>query len=303
MPSNPVQLTWKKKKPAPETMASFWGSSVVHGNSAYFSWGYKLYSYSLTDNKWTDLTSCQYQYFSLAVVSKKLVTVGGCDGGTVTNHLLSLSGILTELQWEESLPPMPTARVWTAVVTTPTHLVVAGGAKTQLLLSETSDNVLSVVEALDLHTFQWSSVASTPEPLLYPNITLDENSVYLSENSTIFSCSVEELLKSCSSRKDDGGSVWTRLTDVPTPYEASLATLKGHILAVGGSDHYGGKPSGAIYAYHKGTNSWSVTGTLPTPRSLTLNVVLPSHALVVVGGRESRRGNISTCKITEVAYH
>ena len=70
-------------------------------------------------------------------------------------------------------------------------------------------------------------------------MTLCGGYLYLSQDNTIFSCSVEELLKSCkpaSTNSSDGGSVWTTLTDIPVPYGATLATLRGHVLAIGGSD-------------------------------------------------------------------
>jgi hypothetical protein len=83
-----------------------------------------------------------------------------------------------------------------------------------------------------------------------------------------------------------GGSVWTRLSSIPTPHEFSLATLEGRVLAIGGADDdFGRSPTAAIHCYDVATNSWSV-GEMPTPRS---TAVLPSNQLVVVGVRLSLR--------------
>ena len=265
------------------------GAAVVHGNTAYFSQHYSVYSYTLSQDKWTQLIQCEYVFFSMAVVSNQLTTIGGQLGdGTATNTLLCLSRSSSEMKWEELLPSMPTARMWSAAVTTPTHLIVAGG-DTELGVA------LSVVETLDTNTRQWSSVSSSPGVLEFPNMTLCNGQLYLSEHSKIFSCSVEELLKSRKpASTNNSGSVWTKLTDIPVPYYASLTTLRGQVLAIGGKDQQlGGTPTGAIHQYNRSTNSWSVIGEMPTPRARPLVTVLPSHELIVVGG--------IGCSVTEIA--
>ena len=284
--TGPVKLTWRRGTLAPESM---WDAAVVHGNTAYFSQRYNVYSYTLSQDKWTELEQCEYSNFSMAVVNNQLTTIGGQHGGTATNTLLCLSRSSSEMKWEELLPPMPTPRASSAAVTTPTHLIVAGGW-TRLF-----GDALSVVETLDTNTLQWSSVSSSPEALSYPNMTLCNGQLYLSEHSKIFSCSVEELLKSRKpASTNSSGSVWTKLTDIPVPYDARLTTLRGQVLAIGGSDQeYHGTPTGAIHQYNRSTNSWSVIGEMPTPREEPLVAVLPSHELIVVGGED--------CTVTEIA--
>ena len=265
---------------------------MVHGNMAYFSRdGHNVYSYTLSQDKWTKQKQCKYRSFSMAVVNNQLTTIGGRQRGddAATNTLLCLSRSSSEMKWEELLPPMPTARIWSAAVTTPTHLIVAGG-RTRL-----HGDPLSVVETLDTNTLQWSSVSSSPEALSYPNMTLCNGQLYLSEHSKIFSCSVEELLKSRKpASTNSSGSVWTKLADIPVPYWARLATLRGQVLVIGGSDQPGGgTPTGVIHQYNRSTNSWSYIGKMPTPRSWPLVAVLPSHELIVVGGYN--------CAVTEIA--
>ena len=282
-----MKLTWRRGTPAPEEMFS--GAAVVHGNTAYFSQRNSVYSYTLSQDKWTQLKQCKYPYFSMAVVNNQLTTIGGRRGDyTATNTLLCLSRSSSEMKWEELLPPMPTSQMFSAAVTTPTHLIVAGG-ETGL------GDALSVVETLDTNTLQWSSVSSSPEALHAHNMTLCNGQLYLSKHSKIFSCSVEELLKSRKpASTNSSGSVWTNLTDIPVPYWASLTTLRGQVLAIGGSDKWdGGRPTGAIHQYNRSTNSWSVIEEMPTPRERPLVAVLPSHELIVVGGLY--------CNVTEIA--
>ena len=246
-----------------------------------------MYSYTLSQDKWTKLKQCEYERFSMAVVNNQLTTIGGQHGFTVTFNLLCLSKSSSEMKWEELLPPMPTPRIWPAAVTTPTHLIVAGGRQ--------RDDALSVVETLDTNTLQWSSVSRLPEALGAPNMTLCNEQLYLSELGKIFSCSVEELLKSRKpASTNSSGSVWIKLVNIPVPYWARLTALRGQVLAIGGSDQLGGgTPTGAIHQYNRSTNSWSVIGEMPTSRASPLLAVLPSHELIVVGGHD--------CDVTQIA--
>jgi hypothetical protein len=267
-------------------MSSPQGVAVVHGSTAHFSIDHNAYSYTVSGNKWTKLPEHQYGWPALAVVIDTLTTVGGEDRqGAATDALLSLSGS----SWEEVLPRMPTKRVYPAAATTPTHLVVAGG--------DTVGSSLATVEVLNTETLQWSTASSLPETSRCPQITTCGGCLYLSgTDNNAFSCSVKDLLKSTSS--SDNGSVWTRLATIPTPHGSSLATLRGHVLAIGGADEgWGSNPTGTIHCYDVATNSWSVIGEMPTPRSKALTAVLPSDQLVVVGGESS---SLNSCPVTEI---
>jgi hypothetical protein len=288
----PVVLTWRQGQPAPETMTSYWGAAVVHGNTAYFSRGHMVYLFTVRGNKWTKLPECMYKYFVLAVVNDTLTTVGGEDcQGKVTNTLLGLS----ESSWEEVLPPMPTERMHPAAAATPTHLVVAGGQQTW--------DSLATVEVLNTETLQWFTASSLPETATYPKMTLcgAHGCVYVAnEDGSIFSCSVEDLKFKADpsqneTRRDSDNSMWTKLASIPVE-NSSLATLKGHVLAIGGSDS-DGFSTRAIHLLDVATNSWSVVGEMPTPRLWALTVVLPHNDLVVVGG-ELLSGDYAS--ITEV---
>ena len=251
--------------------------TILH---AYFTDGYSVHSYTLATDEWTELPPCEYAYFSLAVVNDKVTTIGGSYRGTETNRLLCLEDRGTK--WRELLPPMPTARAWPVTVTIPTHLIVAGGGKPPEL------EALSTVEILDTNTLQWSSASSLPETLEYPHMSLCGEHLYISKDGTFFSCSVEKLLKSCkpaSTNSSAGESVWAKLADIPVPYGASLTTLRGQVLAIGGRDEeYVGIQTAAILRYNRSTNSWSVIGEMPSPRTDPVVALLPNNELIAVGG-------------------
>ena len=260
-------------------MDSLWGAAAVHGNTAYFSEGYVVYSYT---NKWTELPQCKYRNFAMAVLNDAPTTIGGNhreEGGT--NTLLSLSGS----SWEEILPPMPTKRAYPAAVRAPTHLVVAGGR----LKGE-----IATVEVLNTETLQWSTASSLPEAVNLPQMTTCGGCLYLADrDSNVFSCSVEDLTYTNSS---DGDSMWTRLASIPVEQDSTLATLRGRVLAIGGLDD-DDDPTGAIHCYDVATNSWSVIGETPTPRCRVLTAVLPSNELMVVGGFDASGDRCFTLEI------
>ena len=258
---------------------------MVHGSTAYFSSRHNVYSYTVPGNKWIKLPQCKYEHFAIAVINDALTTIGGRDRqDAATNTLLSLSGS----SWEEVLPPMPTKRAHPATANTPTHLVVAGGGQSM------GRDAVATVEVLNTETLQWSTASSLPQQLLYPQMTTCGGCIYLASNDKkVFLCPVEDLLKSTNS--SDGGSVWTRLANIPTLLCSTLATLRGRVLAIGGK--YGGNPTGAIHCYDVATKSWSVIGEMPTPRCWALTAVLPSNELVVVGGVDTKCKILATTEI------
>ena len=291
-----MKLMWRRKKSAPEL--EICGAAVVYNNTAFFSQVNVVYSYEISQDKWTQLKPCEYKYFSMAVINNQLTTIGGESEGTVTNTLLCLS--LSEMKWDVLLPPMPTPRLLSAALSTLTHLIVAGG-RTGL-----SAAALSSVEILDINTLQWSAVSNSPKALGTPSMTMCDGCLYLSEHSTIFLCTIEDLLKSSKPPSPDSdsvwnrlsnilsGSVWTKLANIPVPYWASLTTVRGRILSVGGKDQLSsGTPTGDIHCYDATSKSWSAVGEMPTPRPWPLVAVLPSHELIVVGGGQ--------CNVTEIA--
>ena len=298
--ANPVKLAWRQGGPASKHITQSSGTVVVHERTAYFSVEYSVYSYTLSADKWTKLPGCKSRLCGLAVVKGKLTTIGGIIvnatiGGIIvndpTNSLFSLSGS----SWKEVLPPMPTERFRPASASTPTHLVVAGGTRWFY-----SAGNLSTVEVLSQETLQWSTASSLPVDVPSPQQTLCRGSFYLLNYNSLYSCSVEDLLKSCepATNSSDGGSVWTQLSAVPVRFNSSLVTLRGRVLAIGGADDpFDNSTTGAIHCYNATTNSWSVIGEMPTPRSEVLAAALPSNDLVVVGGKPS---DLEYCSITDI---
>lgn len=271
--------------PAPDIMTFDSGAAVAHGKIAYFSTGNTVYSYSPPpEEKWTSLTPCEYSWFSLVVVNGTLTTVGGWKDYTTTNALCSSSsggilGIILGMKWKKLLPPMTTGRIRPAAVTTPNHLVVAGGR------TGVKHGPLSSVEVLDLTSSQWSSADHLPQALGFPHAALCAGHLYLSQGNTVFSCSVELLLANPSA-SSVGDSVWISSKPAAIPTEGAIVALGENLLSVGGKDSHG-TPKRNIHCYNSRTNSWSIIGAMSISLYDTLVAVLLGSELIVVGGRES----------------
>ena len=137
---------------------------------------------------WTT-TTLPYQYMSLTTYQSMFVAVGGGHPYTdETTDLLFTSDI--GLQWQPSLPPMPTKRSHTSSVSTrsPEVLVVAGG-------KGSGGRKLNVVELL--LGDQWSTVDPLPAPCYSMQSTFHDGNLYFMggwrQGDTVYTCSCTSL--------------------------------------------------------------------------------------------------------------
>ena len=218
-------------------------AGVVHGSTAYFSSGYKVYSYEVPNNRWNKLPECELENFAMVVIGDNLTALGGRTSSGCRYSIYSFSLITHISQWQEILPRLPTTRDSPAVAYTSPHLVVAGG------------DCEGTVQVLNIETRQWSSPCSIPKYLYGPQMVSCGECFYLGFTSVehrrlqVRSFSIEDLLK-----YHDETSQWTRRADAPGEF---LTTMKGRVLAIG--------RSGEIHCYNAGTDSWSVVCKMPTP--------------------------------------
>ena len=296
-----VQLTWRQGNKAPSVVRSLYGSAVVSDKNAYFSPDSDcILQYTLPENKWTVVyPRCKYLCFAMAIVGNRLTTIGGSTNihstNATTNVLQSLSTnwLGAGKKWKELPSSMPTKRMCPVAATTEKYLVVAGGG------ASINDDKLAVVEVMNMETMEWFVASSLPQAVRYPQMTLNGDMLFLcNDNSSTFYCSLNELLiKSCrpnSTSTSDSSPVWTRGANIPVHLGPGLTTLRGQVLAIGGNTACG-VSTGDVHCYDRATDSWSVIGRIPTPRSRVLAVVLPGDQVVVVGGVYGE-----TCFTTEI---
>ncbi len=189
---------------------------------------------SSTDlQSWTTSTP-MYSLSSLTTYQSKFVLVGGSHPSTyeATNRLWSST---TGLDWETSLPAMPTCRYGTCSISggSPEILVVAGGR-------DSHHQMLNVVEVL--LGDGWSTVDPLPTPSFYLKSTLHEGIFYFtggegdSGGDVLYSCTYESLFGLATNFSTATHLVWKTIpalvgTCTLTTYASSLISV-GHMCDV-----------------------------------------------------------------------
>ena len=253
----------------------------------------EIHAYDTTKDQWTHRSTCRYLGSSLTVINSKLTTIGGkrldmafrYEGAATAGYATCYTNKLWSLdveadnatdKWIDKLPGMPTKRAFTVALNTGAHLIVAGGV---------GGAFLTTVEIMDIAKSQWMTATDLPQKMWGVSGTLCGDSVYLlggfGENnidlSTVFTCSVKSLLKSCESKsltsqfasvftfgrsRDTAGSVWNRLPDAPVS-QATCVSVRDCVLAIGGRDS-NGKPATDIHMYDQVTRTWKAVDHIPS---------------------------------------
>ena len=265
----------------PKTLAI--PQSIVIGGAVFVaaSNSRDVLRYETRSGQWSVLPSCPVWFFGLGQLSGKLVTVGGGDGRGIVNHVYTY--VQETQQWEKSIPPMPTPRLWPTVITYNSSIAVCGGSGGE-----------RVVEVFNSEAAQWHTAAPLPVACEYMRHTIINDTCYLGGSSTrsIMCASLPSLFQSSSPHEQQTSaqqqSVWTVLPDTPLYYSA-LANMGGTLLALGGGESTSSPPSDAIiHAYSASTKAWLRIASLPQACYSATAELLPSGEVMLIGGRDSK---------------
>ena len=238
---------------------------------------------SSTDlNSWSQVTT-PTRFYGLTTYHSQVVLVGGEEPDThmATNKLWTLKG---GTNWEPSLPPMPTSRLYSSALNTgsPECLVVSGGFK---------GGFMNVVEILKDN--EWLSVQPLPKTCSCLKSTLHKGRLYLmggyEQGPSVFHCKLESLLnENYTQEMSHSSGLWSELQ---THLElSSPSSFANQLISTGG--WLSGVHSSEICAYSPHTLSWLHVGNVPIKSRRTATIVLPTGELVVLGGwGVSRKSN------------
>ena len=213
-----------------------------------------LSSTDLRLQSWTSIALSD-EGMSLTTYQSLLVLVGGRDRSTrePTNKVLTST---TGQVWKPSLPPMPTKRCATSLVSTrsPEVLVVAGGRGS-------NDENLDVVEVLQGD--KWLTVDPLPTPASWMRSTLNDGNICFMrlEDSTVITCSCTSLISSCS--KFSGNSftdrpLWQQFKAPGGGLDTAIASCSLRLVFI---DH-----QETVRGYSSMIQSWqATTSTGPIP--------------------------------------
>ena len=271
---------------------------MVMGESVYVGGGgagHKIFQYSWRSGVWSTLPKCSVGLFGLTQFMGRLTSVGGLDrAGSATACVYEF--VHESQRWQESLPPMPTARYGVTVITQPSSspkppaIAVCGGV---------GDGVvnLNTVEVFCHSTSQWHAAEPLPTPLWGLTSASVGDITYLlggwvgmfsSGSKHCFQVCLDSLVDKAASpgaSPSRHSSLWTTVRDTP-PVGSCAGSILSTIVAIGGLDSSTRSPSAAIHLLTS-SGSWERVrgGELPEPHHLSTAVCLPSGELIVVGGR------------------
>ena len=291
-----TRLQWRRGADAPERFDR--AQAVVMGESVYVGGGgkwYEIFQYSWRMGAWSTLPACPVRRFGLTQFMGRLTTVGGID--RAESSIACVYQFVSDSQhWQESLPPMPTARWGVTVVACPSSspklpaIAVCGGCG--------SGGIVNTVEVFCHSTSQWHAAEPLPTPLYQLTSAIVGDTTYLMggwdrmhSTTHCFQVRLDSLIdKACAvshgASKSQHDSLWTTARDTPLT-GSCVGSMLGSIVAIGGWDSCTHSLSAAVHLLTS-SGSWERVrgGDLPESCYRSIAVCLPSGELMVVGGSD-----------------
>ena len=257
---------------------------------------YIIYCYHPSQDKWTTLPPLPVRYFGLGQINGKLVAVGGKKSGGQTSSEVYTYDERSQ-KWKQTIPSIPTARLFPGVLSLQSTLIVAGGNRGFIAYTD-------AVEVFKPDTSQWYRTDPLPIACCRISLIAIGNTCYAlggyngSRLNHALYASVGDLLcnavpanQTTHRGSSDTQSAWKTLLNTLT-YWPAAAVLAGNLLAIGGDEiPEGGAPKKEVYMYSPSTNSWIYIIDLPAPRSLNVVVLSSTRVLVIGGWNERERVN------------
>ncbi len=275
-PTVPTAITfnWTTCKDKLEEM-SVYGQPVAINRKLYMrGWsirtGGTVLVYTPDQDSWDVLPLSLVEDSAIATLRGRLLVVGGKDKSTNKKTNIILTFDESSRQQVQSLPPMPKALTFPAVVEYQNHLIIFSGRD--------SNNT----RIADVNILNPSNKWTTAEPLPRTNnhycTCLIGDTLYLVGQDyyckKVFRAHVPSLISQAS-------GVWESVASVPF-YRSSPIAIGNTLLTVGGSDQ--DIATSSIYLYDPTKNQWTQCGDLPEEMNSCQCIEL-SGKLCVLGGK------------------
>ena len=283
-------------------MGAYYSAAAIHNSKVYISAVCDdetgkavqcIFVYSTNEHKWNVLEAPKQNTVSaIAVVNKHITLIGGFDEEADKVTSTSSTWYEEEGQWKQVLPPMPTGRIYSAVISHDNLLLVTGG------VAEDVSTVLNTTDVLDLNTMKWSTPErlNVPVPLWHHHLVLCGEYLYLVGGATVYQWQSAEDAYSQAWRakwsdvkqtaapqhSQPRKGVWTRIADPPT-LRPTPVSCGGTLYTVGGWTR-DNKPSSTVYTYITARNQWVSVGDRSVGRAGDCAVPLNSSNIFVAGG-------------------
>ena len=294
------------------------GQAVAVGKTVYFGSGtvtmseapsdtpsYKIFQYDSTQDSWSPVLGCPVVGFGMVEFLGRLTLVGGAYESTdedssstliLTNDVHTLEE--DNMEWEKSIPAMPTARLLPTVVSYDSSIVACGG----IILDAAHDSCVNTVEVFSRHTSQWYQAEPLPLACIGMSSTIIQDDCYLLGGFTdtdfdhptavVLSVNLPDLIHDTLPKQGGlvNGSVdqpasqaWYSYPEAPR-YASTAVNIGKCLLTLGGSDERLEHKSGALHVYSPLTESWLRIEDIPVPCFACAVAKLPSGDILLMGG-------------------
>ncbi len=287
------------------------GNAVMHNGKIYYGGGFisvfepdpHIHTFDLAGDAehWNTLPVPPSRLVALAVFEDHLVLVGGLNipGDTFSNRVLAWDESSTS--WNQTLPPMPTARHKLTSVGYNQYLIALGGWN--------GYKAVDTVEIFNGDFQSWITASPLPTPALLCKVACYSGHMYViggdiyEHHRSVQHAAISTLIaRAANTQPDQSCAVWAFLPLLPVK-SPPLAIWGSTLVALGGtikdwscapSESKTVSRSSKILAYCPHTDTWLHVGNIPVAGCGHAVVALPRDELVVIGGAIDHNEYIST---------
>ena len=291
------ELTWEKCADLPSPLYS--ASAVLHKENIYVMAGgapqdetrYYVFSYNITNNKWSRLPPPGHYKGILQIINDQLTVIGGVDDATnkATNNVSTFDNNTTT--WTRYYPDLMKPRCIPGVVTHEDHVIVLGGVIDDSVYSDDIE-VLNWTQPL----YWMKSNIKLPEPMWHPSLTISHNQLYIvgytasrGTYSRAYQLPINSIISSISQPPTSGQSDnWNTLPNAPH-YNTALLPQSYPPVIIGGHDiqHV---PTSDVAILNLTKNTWNKVTSLSTPRDSVAVVPINHDSILIIGGTKGGLG-------------
>ena len=261
-----------------------------------------VFSYNITNNKWSRVPPPGHYYGRLQIINDQLTVIGGRDNDTekITNKVSTFNNNTNK--WIRYYPDLMIPRNKPGVVTHEDHVIVLGG----LIDDDVYNDDIEVLNwTQPLHWMK--SNIKLPQPMWAPSLTIAHNQLYIvgytasdGRFTTAYQLPINSIISSIGQPPTNGQSNnWNILPNAPHYHTALLP--QSYPLVIIGGDDIQCIPTSDIVILNLTKNTWNKVASLSTPRKHVAVVPINHDSILIIGGTKGGEGvqaNKASCVST-----
>jgi len=286
-------ITWERCADLPSPMYSI--SAVLHDKKVYIMAGiapdndtkHQVYCYSITTNRWEQLTPPGHYRGTLQIIDDKLTVIGGQD--IVTNKRTNKvsTHVTVNNNWTNHFPNLLRARSKPGVASHLEYVIVMGGIGDK----GTYYDDIEILNTTQPSQWMMTSIL-LPEPMMmYP--TISDNMIVIvgyskSANKVTTKSYKLPVDKITTSTTPDHPVQWMKL---PSVHHFAMRIIPNSHppVIIGGRDlQY--VPTSDVAMLDDSSNKWKKVASLSSPRNCVAVVPIDSDTILVLGGTKGGCG-------------